>query len=157
MIAVIPSHPNYFVTPEGDVFSFACGALKKLRPGVSKGYRHVTLCRDGRTQIRKVHVLVAEAFLPRPEWASIVRHKDDDRSRNDVSNLVWGTSAENGQDKVRNGHSLKGSLNPKAKLTLKQVEEIRSSTENNASMARRFNVSETCIGYIRRGLRWVSP
>lgn len=117
----------------------------------------MTLCRGGETTIKKVHVLVAEAFLPRPSWATLVRHKDDDKSRNDVANLEWGTARENGQDKVRNGRTNPGAANPKAKLTREQVEEIRSSSESNRKTAEQFGISQMQVWRIRRGLRWVSP
>lgn len=78
-----------------------------LRPGTSKGrdkYLRVGLCRDGELNMKKVHLLVAEAFIgPRPKGA-VCRHLNDDPSDNRVENLRWGTASENQQDSVRNKH-----------------------------------------------------
>lgn len=78
-----------------------------LRPGTSKGrdkYLRVGLCRDGELHMKKVHLLVAEAFIgPRPKGA-VCRHLNDNPSDNRIENLRWGTASENQQDSVRNKH-----------------------------------------------------
>lgn len=53
-----------------------------------------------------VHRLVAEAFIgPQPEGKPLVLHWDDDPDNNQVTNLRWGTSADNQRDVLRNGRS----------------------------------------------------
>ena len=42
----------------------------------------------------------------------------------------------------------------KAKLTAEMVQEIRTSTESQAALARRFGVSQATVSEIRRGLTW---
>jgi hypothetical protein len=67
------------------------------------GYMRLMLRTGGRYWNRKVHVLVAEAFIePRPE-GKVVRHLDGDPRNNLSENLAWGTSAENNQDMLRHG------------------------------------------------------
>ena len=52
---------------------------------------------------RSVHSLVLEAFVcPRPEGL-LGLHRDDVKWHNHVSNLYWGTHADNMRDCVRNG------------------------------------------------------
>jgi hypothetical protein len=69
----------------------------------SGGYSTVTLYADGRRRVVRVHVLVAETFLgPRPFPGAEVLHWNDDRSRNDVGQLRYGTRAENARDMVAN-------------------------------------------------------
>lgn len=99
----IPSHPDYRVTAEGQVWSTKRGG-RWLRPSTDRrGYRRVTLSADGKVTTRTVHSLVAEAFIgPRPDGLEI-RHLDGDPSNNAASNLAYGTHAENMQDKVRHG------------------------------------------------------
>lgn len=70
-------------------------------PHVRAGHRLVNVC--GRT--RYLHTLVLEAFIgPRPD-GMIGLHADDRPWNNHVSNLRWGTSADNAQDCIRNGHN----------------------------------------------------
>ena len=69
------------------------------------GYLRVMLCRNGRTSTHRVHALVLEAFYPKPKLRSTphVRHLDDDKQNNCLSNLAWGTAADNSADAKRNG------------------------------------------------------
>lgn len=60
-------------------------------------YLKVDLWRWGIRTTRTVHVLVAEAFVPRPAnpLAIEVNHKDTDPFNNLASNLEWSTRLEN--------------------------------------------------------------
>lgn len=53
------------------------------------GYARVTLCKFGKLYGKKVHRLVAEAFIPNPDKLPEVNHKDEDKSNNSVQNLEW--------------------------------------------------------------------
>jgi len=71
----------------------------------SAGYRAVNLrgTKASLWKIERVHVIVAEAFLPKPAWAECVNHKDGVKSNNFVSNLEWCTNKQNSQHAVRTG------------------------------------------------------
>lgn len=61
-----------------------------LKQGVgSKGYKNVTLCKNGHQTTFNVHRLVALVFLPNPDSLPCINHKDEDKTNNDVSNLEW--------------------------------------------------------------------
>jgi hypothetical protein len=67
------------------------------------GYPRVWLCRNGGRLERRIHVLVALAFVgPRPDGFEVC-HADGDKTRNTPDNLRWGTRSENTYDKVRHG------------------------------------------------------
>ena len=68
-------------------------------------YWMVALTFGGKKRYATVHRLVAEAFIPNPDAFPVVRHADDNRDDNRVSNLAWGTYADNGNDAVRNGRN----------------------------------------------------
>lgn len=59
------------------------------------GYHIVSLSLNGKKYTRKVHRLVAEAFIPNPKNLPEVNHKDCDKWNNDVSNLEWVSPCEN--------------------------------------------------------------
>ena len=68
----------------------------------TKGYPAVHLGREPR-KVRTVHSLVIEAFAgPCPEGLE-VRHLDGDRLNPTLSNLAYGTKAENVRDSIRHG------------------------------------------------------
>lgn len=61
----------------------------------NRGYARVTLSVGSEKHHEFVHHLVAEAFLgPRPD-GMCVDHRDDDKSRNEASNLQYVTLSEN--------------------------------------------------------------
>lgn len=69
------------------------------------GYIVVGLNKYNKYKIKKVHRLVAEAFIPNPENKSDVNHKDGNKANNCVNNLEWNTRAENMQHAYNTGLS----------------------------------------------------
>ena len=52
---------------------------------------------------KRVHRIVAEAFIPNPLQLEIVGHKNNNKSDNRVENLYWTTGSENTQKAVDDG------------------------------------------------------
>lgn len=70
------------------------------RPTSQCVYYMVALCRDGESENRYIHRLVAEAFIPNPIGLPEINHKNGDHSNNSVSNLEWCTHSQNSVHKI---------------------------------------------------------
>lgn len=81
---------------------------KKMRLTKSKGrdgdgYYVVNLRKNGKSDVRVVHVLVATAFIDNPNNLPTVNHIDGDKSNNCASNLEWTSYADNNIHALRTG------------------------------------------------------
>lgn len=68
-----------------------------------KGYKCVILHKNAKPYARKVHRLVAMAFIPNPANLPQVNHKDTNKENNCVENLEWVTGIENMRHAFANG------------------------------------------------------
>jgi hypothetical protein len=127
--------------------------LKKM---ISRhGYEIVSLSKNGIVKNHQVHKLVLTSYAgPRPFPDAQCRHLDGIRHNNQLHNLLWGTSLENAQDKIRHGSALIGHRHHMAKLTNQQAIEIYQSEELGTVLAARYGISPTKISDIRKGRTW---
>lgn len=108
---VLGHEGSYLVSSVGRVWSIRrkgadgrlVGGRILLSPHGPGKRPRASLLKGGRQQVRLVHQLVAEAFIPNPAGRGVVRHYDDNPKNNNYKNLRWGTQAENMADKIRNG------------------------------------------------------
>ena len=87
-------YPNYSVSNYGEVRNDTTGKILK-RGEDCDGYFQHTLCANGARYTRKVHRLVALAFIPNTENKPMINHKDGNKQNNYVGNLEWCTNQEN--------------------------------------------------------------
>lgn len=126
------------------------------------GYQQVSPYQDGRRATKKVHRLVAEAFLECPSPEREVNHRNGDRTDNRVENLEWVTRSENAKHSYaeldRVPPDLRGERNGKAKLTRWQVQRIRAlyatGKYTTVQLGEMFDVSYRTIGQLLTGETW---
>ena len=121
-----------------------------------KGYEKIILRSKQKTKMLPIHRLVALAFIPNPENKPQVNHIDCNKLNNSVENLEWVTNQENHNHKMENGLNVNKALeeHSQAKLTNEQALYIKKSKEKNSVLAKRFEVSLSTIGNIKKGLSW---
>lgn len=126
--------------------------------GRRRNYWAVTLHKDGHREVKMVHRLVAEAFLGPLPAGLTTRHGPAGSLENRLTNLSYGTQAENNADKFRDGTHPVGTGAKNAVLTEAIVRECRSrfsdAAETIKSLAAEFGISEQSMGKAVRGRTW---
>lgn len=67
----------------------------------SNGYVQISLCKDGKAKVFRLHRLLAETFISNPENKPQVNHKDGNKKNYSLSNLEWMTASENNLHSIR--------------------------------------------------------
>lgn len=161
----VPGFPGYEISDQGRVKSLARrnlqGAMRReriLKTDVSEGYHLVRLARGGVKHAQTVHSLVLAAFEgPRPDGLQ-VRHLNGDRGDNRAANLRWGTIQENRADQKAHGTGVQGAGNPKARLTIVDVERVFDLRRSGCSQQRIgdwLGMTQTHVSTILAGKHWL--
>lgn len=98
---------DYLITRDGKVWSIRNNKFCSFWDNHT-GYDLVTLYNASGKKNKRVHRLVAEAYIPNPEGLETVDHIDEDKHNNDVSNLRWLSRADNVKAYNRNHPYVKG-------------------------------------------------
>ena len=132
-----------------------------------KGYGRIWAWGKDRP-VHRVLWILKNGNLPKHLFAC---HKCDNTKCCNLDHIFIGTAKDNFRDAIRknrwhaasgdeNGSRTRpdrltrGEQNPSAKLTASQVIAIRSMSGTQESIARHFNVSQTLVSQIKRGLIW---
>ncbi len=112
---------------------------------------------DFNSKKQNVHRIIYQYFYgPIPEDKPLVLHHCDNRKCCNPMHLYAGTKKDNAIDREkrhRSNHPC-GEKSSGAKLTEKQVIEIRASKETQIVLAKRFRVCKSNIGSIQRRHTW---
>lgn len=129
----IKDYPDYEVSVYGEIYSKRTGIV--LQPARDKkGYLRVVLCDSDGMHTKKVHRLVAEAFIPNPEIKPEVNHVDGCKGNNRVTNLEWNTHKENMEHAFANGLGKRSEKcgSPKKKVRIIETGEVFDSISDCA-------------------------
>ncbi len=166
---LVPGYKNYRVSNTGRVQS--CLKLNGRRSAASSdnwkelkttpgadGYPRVKLRADsGPHKAFKVHKLVMLVFVgPCPDNMQ-VRHLDDIKINNNISNLSYGTQFDNAADALKNGTRSMGIKRPDAILVdanILPIFELRIKGFKRKEIAGIFGVSESTIDGVLHRRKW---
>lgn len=133
--------------------------LKLGAKDLSTGYSNVQITKSSKPLTKRIHRLVAEAFLVKPEGLHCVNHKDGVKANNLLENLEWVTYSENVKHAYRLGLSKPpiGEIQGNSKLKTVQVLEIIELMKegvSNKDIASKYQIGSVNISRIRNGKRW---
>lgn len=78
----------YQISNSGNVKSLRTNKILKTNMN-NCGYKQVILSYKGKIKSKRIHRLVAEAFIPNPNNYQQVNHKDENKINNEANNLEW--------------------------------------------------------------------
>ena len=137
------------VVPRGKHTLFIKGRVLKQN-NRKDGYLQVSIPIDGKSDTKRVHRLVAQAFIKNPNDLPEINHKDSDRANNNVSNLEWCTRSYNRQYREKYGISTTESQgHPVFAINLDTLEVSRFQSQGEAGRA--IGVSKGNINSVIKG------
>ena len=143
---------DYEIFSNGDVWSNKSHCF--MKGGKDKnGYHIISLSMNGKKYTRKIHRLVAIAFIENPLNLPEVNHKNGNKWNNDISNLEWVSSADNTyhamENKLRNS-----TLNKK--LVVQICKEVEKGNLSLKEIANKYNVKRSSVIKILNKQNWCS-
>lgn len=151
----IPGFNNYIVDKEGKIYSLISNKI--MTPMKNKsGHLYIIARVNKKGKKLFVHRAVLLAFRGEAPIGEETRHLDGNPNNNNISNLKWGTRLENMLDKKAHGNQSYGEKHPSAKLTEKNVIEIREriKKETARSLGKTYGVSHTAIIRAAKHIKW---
>jgi len=88
---------NYEVSNLGNVKNKKTGKILKLIND-GKDYHRVGLYKDNKKYNKRIHQLIAQAFIPNPDNEQLIDHIDNSTLNNSINNLRWVSTKENAQN-----------------------------------------------------------
>lgn len=143
---------HYQISNYGNVRSLKKDAFLR-KCAYLKGYKIISLWKNGIGKMFRVYRLVAAAFIPNPENKPCVDHIDGDRANNHADNLRWVTVKENQNNPITKSKWIGKKAKPHNE---KAVEQIKNGIVVNVFVsiqeaARKGNFSATSICKVCKG------
>lgn len=116
----------------------------------NKGYGQITVA----GKRASTHRVAFEVSVRKLNDGEQVLHRCDNPLCINPAHLFVGTPAINSMDKIAKGRHAHGERIATAKLTAKQVLEIRRSRALQSQLAATYGVTQSAISRVRNGARW---
>ena len=138
---------------------------KLLKPWIDRyGYKKFCLVTTNGKRSYKIHILKAKAFLfsPNPLGVNVVRHLNDCKTNNTLTNLTWGSYSDNMQDCIRNGKYNHEAAARGRVMGVKKVSKPVRCIETGIIYSSAYNaecqtgISNSHIGHCCRGQRQIA-
>ena len=163
---LIPYFHGYAAATDGSIWS-----CRKMGPGwqtTETWHRLNTMMGDypsvnirsiaGVSVVRRIHMLVLFTFVgPCPEGFEARHFPNRDPSDNRLCNLEWSDHTTNIRDRKTHGTDNAGSRNGQSKITEEIARTMmirRMNGERVKDIARDFQVGESAVSEISRGVMW---
>jgi hypothetical protein len=156
MIKHVVGYEGYYEVNEfGEVFSvdrvttrkngtlYTTKRRKLVQTANNTGRLRVVLYKNGVSEYRFVHRIVAESFLGIPNIKMQINHKDGNPKNNNLTNLEWVTQSENVGHAIKNGFMNYYVLSIEQENELKQIWNTNKFTKSD--LAKMFGVSRYTI------------
>lgn len=142
---------DYIITKDGKIINKKNGHILKPQTN-GKGYLRVSIGK----QLKFVHRLVAEKYIPNPDNLPQVNHKDGNKLNNCVDNLEWVSNKDNRKHALERGLHLCGEKCPWAKLNKQDVIYILDNYPKMTikDLSLKFNVNRNTISDIVHHRTW---
>jgi len=157
VLASIKGISEYAVSNKSRVVNLK--EMTLVKPKIDReGYWKVTLFIDGKRLERRLHRIVAEAFIPNPLNLPFVNHIDGVKTNAEITNLEWVSPKGNAEHASKIGLLARGEDSPNAKITEDQAKSILADSINGLSneqiLARHPYATKSIIAKIANRTRW---
>jgi hypothetical protein len=158
-IVIDGEQTNYLISDDGCIINTITNHIVHSRLNTA-GYPIVNLSIDGKIVTKRVHILLANAFIPNIENKPIINHINGVKTDNRLENLEWCTYSENTKHAFRTGlnHGPRGILNSKCIYTEKQIQQACTLLEQGALSIKQISkithIKPLTIRHLLRKVRW---
>lgn len=146
----IKDYPNYQISNLGNVKSLKCKKEILLSKSFCRGYLITSLHINKKDVSKRVHRLVAEAFIPNEYNKPQVNHINGIKKDNRAENLEWVTGKENIDHAWNTGlckNSIKQRMSASKKVINKKTNEIFNSCKDAAES---IGINKSTLGAMLR-------
>lgn len=120
------------------------------------GYLIVSLYKNNKGNLRYVHRLVAESFIPNTENKDTVNHIDGNKKNNILENLEWATHKENINHAIETGLSTLehlGTLKNEQSVTVKKYDLKMNFIAEYPSMRAAERINDMANGSVSKAIK----